>query len=267
MTSSDALGTTRGRDATRRETLTFRLETMVRTVVALVVLPLALGAVAAWALVLARLGAARERIDRIYSSYARLGLWVGGTKVLASGLEHIRPGQAYVVVSNHQSNWDSVVLFGVLPLPLRVVIKDQVARIPIFGRALLATGNVRVDRSNTASDVAAIGERMAERPPEVSMLFYAEGRRSRDDTLQPFKMGAFATALRFGLPVLPVALVGTHDIWAPDTLRLRRGVVRMEVGEPIPVDGMTIDDRHALRDRSRERVEELRARAGMRPSG
>ena len=76
--------------------------------------------------------------------------------------------------------------------------------------------------------------------------------------------GAFATAIGFGLPVLPVAIAGTRPIWPKGKLRLRRGTVAIEVGEPIPIEGLTIDDRTSLRDRTHAVVAELRARARQR---
>lgn len=75
---------------------------------------------------------------------------------------------------------------------------------------------------------------------------------------------AFATAIGFGLPVLPVAIAGTRSIWPKGKLRVRRGTVAIEVGEPIPIDGLTIDDRIPLRDRTHAVVAKLRARARQR---
>ena len=59
---------------------------------------------------------------------------------------------------------------------------------------------------------------MSERNPDVSILFFAEGNRSRDGSYRAFKMGAFATALDFKLPILPIAVAGTFDIWRPGSL-------------------------------------------------
>ena len=95
-------------------------------------------------------------------------------------------------------------------------------------------------------------------------MFFAEGTRSQDGALHPFKKGAFATAIGFGLPVLPVAIAGTRPIWPKGKLRVRRGTVAIEVGEPIPIEGLTIDDRAGLRDRTHAVVAELRTVARQR---
>jgi 1-acyl-sn-glycerol-3-phosphate acyltransferase len=219
--------------------------------------------------------APRLWIDRVYLGCARFCLRVAGTRLEVHGLEHARAGRAYVVVPNHESDWDPVVLIAALGhLPLRAVVKGQAARIPIFGHALLLTGNVRVQRTDTAGDVARIRERMAARPPDVSMIFYAEGTRSRNGAFHAFKKGAFVTAIAYGLPVLPVATAGTRRLWPPLTLRMRSGPVVVEIGRPIPVDGLTLDDRDRLRDQARAAVRGLRARArerlralGVEPGG
>src|SRR3990172_3009288 len=100
-------------------------------------------------------------IDRTYTGFGRFGLWVAGPRLMVSGLEHVRPAEAYVVVPNHESDWDPVVLMAALKqLRLRAVVKEQAARVPIFGHALLLTGNVRVERTRTSEDVRRIGEAM-----------------------------------------------------------------------------------------------------------
>jgi 1-acyl-sn-glycerol-3-phosphate acyltransferase len=241
------------------------LDTTFRTTVGLLVLPPALVLASLWVLFLALLGVPPAWIDRAYTGFARFALWVAGTRVEVHGLEHVRLGEAYVVVPNHESDWDPVVLMAALKqLRLRAVIKEQAARIPIFGRALLHTGNVRVERTDTAADVQRLREAMAARRPDVSMLFYAEGTRSRDGAFHAFKKGAFVTAITYQLPILPVGTAGTRRVWPPLTLRLRSGLVVVEIGPPIPVAGLTLDDRDRLRDETRRVVKELRAAARRR---
>jgi 1-acyl-sn-glycerol-3-phosphate acyltransferase len=238
------------------------LDTAWRTGLGLLVLPPALLLASAAALVLALARAPRRWIDAVYVGYARLCVRLVGTQVVTHGREHLQPGRAYIVVANHESSWDPVVLTaGLAPLPLRWVVKRQLIAIPVFGRALLRTGNVRVVRVDTEGDVARIRAEMARRPSDVSMIFFAEGTRSRDGALQPFKKGAFVTAVSWGLPVLPVGIAGTRRVWPPLSLRLRSGPVVLEVGAPIPVDGLTLADRDRLRDTTEAAVRGLRAQA------
>jgi 1-acyl-sn-glycerol-3-phosphate acyltransferase len=246
------------------------LGTMVRTVVGIAVLIPALLLTSALVVTLAILRVPRRFIDRCYTGFADLGVLVGGTRIHAEGLQHLQTGASYVVVANHESDWDPVVLFSALRrLSMRAVVKDEMMRLPILGRALALTGNVRVTRAQSAGDVERLQATMRERPPDVSILFYAEGTRSRDGSLRPFKKGPFVTAIASGLPVLPVATAGTYRIWPPVTVQLRRGPVAVCVGEPIETAGLGPDDRDALRERCFVAIRQLRttARQQLRAGG
>src|SRR5262249_22690806 len=154
----------------------------------------------AGALLHALLGASPRQAHFYYVGFARTCVRVAGTRIEVRGREHIRPGQAYVVVSNHESNWDPPVILSSLPeLVIRFVLKQQLLSVPVFGPALRRTGNIAVERARTSNDVRRVQAGMSERPAEVSILFFAEGNRARDGSYREFKMGAFATALDFKL--------------------------------------------------------------------
>ena len=241
------------------------LRVALRTGVCVLVLPLTLGLISLMVALLAFLRAPRRWIDPFYVLFARVSMLVGGTTLEVHGLEHVDFARPYIVVANHESDWDPVVLFGALHrLPMRVVVKDSITRIPVLGQALLLSGNVRVVRSDSGGDARRLRAGMADRDPEVSILFYAEGTRSRDGSLRPFKQGAFVTALDAGLPVLPVATAGTFRIWPPVTLRVRGGRAVVEIGAPIAVVGQGPEDRDRLRAECHEAVRHLRTRARQR---
>jgi 1-acyl-sn-glycerol-3-phosphate acyltransferase len=105
---------------------------------------------------------------------------------------------------------------------------------------------------------------MAERALDVSVLFYAEGTRSRDGALHPFKMGAFVTAINSGLPVLPIGHAGSYRIWTPLSLWVRKLPMVVEIGAPIPVDALTSDNRDRLREETHKAVASLRMAARKR---
>lgn len=242
-----------------------RLRDLPRGLAALVLLPLNLVFWSAAALLYAFLGATPRAASRPYRNFSRVCLIVGGTDVERHGIEHLQAGQAYVIVSNHESNWDPPTIVASLSeLVIRFVVKRQLLSVPVFGAALRRTGNIAVERTRSGADVKRIKEVMSQRDPDVSILFFAEGNRARDGSYRPFKMGAFATALDFKLPILPIAVAGTYAIWRPETIWVRRGSVVLEIGEPIPVEGLGSDDRMALRDRTHEAVAELRRRARAR---
>jgi 1-acyl-sn-glycerol-3-phosphate acyltransferase len=239
------------------------LDTVLRTIAAVAGLPILVLLYSLAGLALAHLPP--PRVHRLYVSFARRCLRVGGTTLVVHGAEHVEPGQAYVVVPNHDSGWDPLCLLVALPrLVMRFVVKQEFMRIPVLGHALRRTGNIRVLRTETRGDVERIRAGMDRRDPAVSILFFAEGTRSRDGALHPFKAGAFATALGYGLPVLPIGLAGTRHVWQRSIVRIRKGTVAIEVGAPVSSEGLGLEDRHLLRDRTFAAVRALRGTARRR---
>jgi len=248
---------------------------IVLSIAAIVLLPVTLLVICSAALVMVFFRASQRRLNGCYTGFARACLMVARTRLSVHGTDQFDAGRPYVVVANHESNWDPVCIVAALRMLLiRFVAKREIMKIPILGQALRATGNVTVFRQRDPGDVRRIRSTMEARDPEVSMLFFAEGTRSRKGSFESFKMGAFATAIQNELPILPVAVAGTRRIWAPDTIWFRRGEAMVEVGVPIETQGLRREDRRALRDQTREAVADLRQRGverlratGVEPGG
>ncbi len=104
------------------------------------------------------------------------------------------------------------------------------------------------------------------RVPEIlragqSVACFPEGTRSGDGAIRPFKSGSFAMAIEAGVPVVPVALIGTGGVLPPHGFRVRPGVLRVRVGRPIPTVGLAASQRDELAWRVRDEVERLYAGA------
>ncbi|MHC4493776.1 MAG: lysophospholipid acyltransferase family protein, partial [Planctomycetota bacterium] len=146
-----------------------RIDTILRTAVALVVLPATVVFYSAAVALIALAGASTTTQHWFFVSFARLCLRVGGTRLEVRGVEHVEKGRPCVVVANHTSDWDPPCILAALPgLFIRFVAKQQIMRIPIFGHALRLSGNLRVVRTQTAADVDRIREGMDRRAPDVS---------------------------------------------------------------------------------------------------
>ena len=123
-------------------------------------------------------------------------------------------------MSNHQSALDISVLLSHLPVPFKFVAKRELFRIPVFGRAIKKAGYINIDRDNPREALKAIEEAVARIRGGTSVLIFPEGTRSRDGNLLPFMKGAFSLATRAGVPVVPLAVIGTNPLPAA---RMRRG--------------------------------------------
>jgi 1-acyl-sn-glycerol-3-phosphate acyltransferase len=243
------------------------IEIIIRTLLAGVVLPPLLAMASCVVLLQGLVGGRDARSHWVYRGFSTVVLAIAGVRAEVRGTEHIDPKQAYIVVCNHESNLDPFVLLAMVPqLCLRFVIKRQLTRIPMFGAALRLSGNVEVDRRRTgaSADVRRIEATMAERASAVSLLFFAEGTRSRDGAFREFKKGAFATAIRARLPVLPIAVAGTYACLRPARPLFHPGPVALEVGAPIPTDGLEHGDRERLLHETRVAIGELRRRGRER---
>ena len=180
---------------------------------------------------------APDYASRVFGTlWAKINTKAALIGVQTTGKEHIKQGQSYVVVANHQSLLDIYLLYGYLGIDVKWVMKQELRAVPVLGLACEMMGHVIVDRSNTASALASM-ERARERIKDgMSVIFFAEGTRSRSGELKPFKKGAFRMAQELNLPILPVTIQNTRHILPSDTIDLRPGITRMTIGKPISVE-------------------------------
>lgn len=195
-------------------------------------------------------------------AWASFNLGLLGFKVSAVGLEHIVPGKPYVAMVNHSSHLDVWAVYHALPLQIRWVMKEELRKIPIFGRACDRMGHIYVARGDTESarrSMEEAGERIA---AGTTVVFFPEGTRTKDGQLQKFKTGGFRLALQAQVPILPVSIAGTGAMLPPGSWRFRPGHIRMAVGAPIPTQGRGPEDRAALMEETRAALLEGLAHLG-----
>jgi 1-acyl-sn-glycerol-3-phosphate acyltransferase len=170
-----------------------------------------------------------------------------------------------VLVANHVSWFDVLALASSLPGPFRFVGKKELTKVPIFGRAWQASGHISIDRHDRASalqSLAVARRRLEEDRPTV--ILFPEGTRSPTGELRAFKKGAFVLAIQTGVEVVPAAILGSREVMAKGSWTIHTGrTIRVRLGAPIPVDGLTVDDRDALTGRARAQVLELLGGAGQ----
>lgn len=197
--------------------------------------------------------------DRLARLWARTIMRWAGARVEMEGVDRVEWDRPHVVIANHQSWFDVFLLMGCLPGKTRFVGKEELARIPIFGRAWRTCGHVAVDRSNRKRAISSLdtaGRRV--RDEGLNMVLFPEGTRSEDGSLGPFKKGAFVLAIKTGVPILPVAISGTREVMPKGSFRIRPGPVRFRVGSPIATEGLSGADRNELLKTSRAALLALR---------
>ncbi len=183
--------------------------------------------------------------------WARLVSWITPMWVTVKGSEHADPKRTYVVVCNHQSQYDILLVYGWLKLNLKWVMKQELRKIPGLGLGCEKAGHIFVDRSNPRAARGAVVEALQRLGHGVGILFFVEGTRSSDGQLLPFKKGAFRLAVEQQLPILPVTVSGTRNILPARSLRLFPGRGTLTIHPPIETTGMDISDVDLLMQQSR----------------
>lgn len=203
--------------------------------------------------------------------WAPVVLAAGWFRLDVRGRERIDPSRTYFVVGNHQSWVDIPILWAVLPMPVLFVGKRELARIPFLRHYMEAMGMIFVNRADRRDALRSLYEVTGRLRAGWSVLSFPEGTRSVDGQVQRFHTTLFAAALEAGVPVLPVTLEDTARLVPRQGIRFRPGRAGVTLGEPIPTEGISRDDRATLADRARQMVadelDRLRGEGRSRSTG
>jgi 1-acyl-sn-glycerol-3-phosphate acyltransferase len=199
-------------------------------------------------------GNSQHAIARVW---ARMLLAVSFMHVRAEGLEKLDPQGTYVFVANHGSFMDIPALLATLPHQFRFFAKKSLFKIPALGTHLKRAGHLSVDRSNPRASLKSMMEAARIISTRgVSVLNFPEGGRSAEG-LREFKEGPAYVAIKAGVPVVPVALIGLRELLPMGSAHLKSGNVLIRVGCPIPTQGMATSDRMELTRRLHAEISRL----------
>ncbi len=177
-------------------------------------------------------------IDRRYYGWfarfwGRLGITMAGIAVTVSG-EELIPDGPFIVMSNHASNFDILAMQGYFPRPLSWIAKKELFNIPVFGWSMRRGGYIALDRGDGRKALKSMDEAAAQIKGGTSVIIFPEGTRTRDGQLLPFKRGGFLLAVKAGVPVVPVSIVGSFAINPGGSLGLNLGrPVEIKIHAPI----------------------------------
>ncbi|HTR82179.1 MAG TPA: lysophospholipid acyltransferase family protein [Bacteroidota bacterium] len=184
----------------------------------------------------ALLGILVEKDGRIYfwsgSIWSKFALKVCGVNVRVRGLELIEPHVAYIYVTNHASMFDIPAMMSVFPRA-RIMFKKELSYVPLWGWALRWGHHIMVDRSKGGEAMKSIDRAVEAARAGGSIILFAEGTRTRDGKLLPFKRGAFSLAAKSGVPVVPIAINGSFKILPKSSLDIRPSPIEIVIEKPI----------------------------------
>lgn len=182
-----------------------------------------------------------------------------------AGTRPTDPRRPYVVVSNHES-FSDILLLSHLPWEMKWLSKAEIMRIPFLGWCMHLAGDIPIWRGKVDSARDAMARSLEVLKHRVSVLIFPEGTRSIGDEMLPFKDGAFRLAITAGVPVLPLVVTGTKNALAKHDWRMNPADATVTVLDPIETTGLTLDDVGALKERVRNVIFQARERLRGRDS-
>jgi len=190
---------------------------------------------------------------RVGMRSAWTGVRLAGVSVRTLGMERLDPHGTYIFMSNHVSNLDPPILLPIIPGRTSVMAKKELFDYPLLGEAMRLGSLVPVDRGNRDAGIAAVRAAGEVIRQGINMTIFVEGKRSFDGKLLPFKKGPFYLAMECGVPVVPVTIVGTHEIMPKRRFSIHPGTATIVFHEPI--DPKDFGDRDALMAKVRAAID------------
>lgn len=155
-----------------------------------------------------------------------------GTDVLVSGQEHL-PDGAVLFVANHQGLFDILALLGYLGKPTGFIAKQEIKKLPIIRTWMELIHCVFIDRSDRRQSVRAIHQGIQNLKDGHSLVIFPEGTRSTDGQLNRFKPGSFRLGTRAKVPIVPIAIDGTWQLYEKNNRRVKASTIHLVISEAI----------------------------------
>lgn len=194
------------------------------------------------------------RADRLLKWSARLVIRLSRCRLRVIGIDRLPPCGPAILVANHASYLDSVVLMAAIPLDYRFVVNDRAVTWPLIGLAIRKVGHLIVDRKRLAGRRACAAAMRQTLRQGISVLLFPEGTIHRTGDPLPFRRGAFRIAVELGCPVVPISLRGTRHVLPDGPWVFRRGCLDVTIHEPIVPAENTRQEIVGVRDRAQREI-------------
>ena len=184
-------------------------------------------------------------------------LIAAGAKVSVAGLDNIPRDRAVLFAGNHRSYADIALGYLTLPVLTGFLAKKEIKKVPGLSWWMRNTNCLFLDRKDVRKDLKIILEAAELVKQGYSMFVMPEGTRNHGEDLLPFKDGCFKVAERSDCPVIPVAILGTDDLYELHKPHIRAAKIAIHYGEPIYLDRMERDERKRIGSIVRERLTKM----------
>jgi 1-acyl-sn-glycerol-3-phosphate acyltransferase len=198
--------------------------------------------------------AADNKIHKVANLWAKILLLICNIKVKVIGEENLLHGKPQIFMANHQSDFDILISLAYIPVQFRWIAKKELFAIPVFGAAMRNAGYIEIDRSNREKAIHSIEEAALSIRRGKSIMTFPEGTRSRDGEIKAFKQGTFHLAIKSGVPIVPVSIIGSGRLMPKRSLRIKPGQIKMVIGKPVEVTNFDIEKRNELIEKIRDEI-------------
>lgn len=199
-----------------------------------------------------------QRQHRIARAWARFSLAVARSPIHITGLDVVHDHPVAVYACNHLSYMDTPAVFAALPFQFRILARSDLWKLPFIGWHLNRSGQIRVAVDNPRASIASLTNGVRALKAGMPLFVFPEGGRSRDGELGPFMSGPAYMAIRAGVPLIPMALVGTFELLPIHTRHFSPRPLELRIGAPMPTRGFAARQAEALTAQLRQAIEALR---------
>ncbi len=203
---------------------------------------------------LARLAGSPHLLYSLARFALRVSCRLAGIRVVLEGMELLRAPRNTIVMPNHTSHLDAALLFGLVHVEFKAVVKKELYRFPFVHYCLEFAGFIDVDRSDRLQSKRAIARAVESLKAGSCFIIFPEGTRSRTGQLGEFKKGGFVVAIDAGSRIVPVAILGAQLLMPRGGFRIHPGTVRVRVLDPVDAASYSYEERDRLMGVVRGRI-------------
>jgi 1-acyl-sn-glycerol-3-phosphate acyltransferase len=224
---------------------------MIRSALLVILAVAYTGFISACCVIFPLLSPGENKIHKMANLWARTLLRLASIRVNVIGRENVLRDQPQIFMANHQSDVDILIVLAHIPGQFRWIAKKELFKIPVFGKAMKNAGYIEIDRQNHEKALKSLDEAASKIREGKSVVTFPEGTRSKDGTIRPFKQGMFHLAIRAGVPIVPISIIGASEIMPKRTLMIKPGRVTMIINKPVDVSPYTVETRGELIEKVR----------------
>ena len=186
----------------------------------------------------------------------RIMCFLALTRIKIIGNENIDPQKSYIFVANHQSMFDIFLIYGYLNAKFKWIMKQEIRKTPLLGKACESMGHIFVDRSSPMRAQKSLEEakdRLLQ--GSNSVFLFPEGTRSANGKIGRFKRGAFTIARDLHLPIIPVTISGAYNVLPKNGWYITPGKITMTIHQPIDTTNLSDDNLNEMIDQVKNTIE------------